>query len=112
MHWQDVFSHAKTGIGRTLSFIAAVLLLWGLAKLYEWIAERTIDPRVEDYLRNSVGPEYRPMHSGFVRDPIPRSITEISNGSRVAEWFVKGSLNRLKRSGRVVRNGDKWEISR
>jgi hypothetical protein len=79
--------------------------------MYWSIMERTADERVRDYLIDSVGPEYRPIHGNFVRDAIPRSLSEISEGSGVWKWFVKGCLNRLKRKGLVERDGDKWKIA-
>jgi len=80
--------------------------------MYEWIMERIADQRVKIYLQGSLGPEYRPMHGHFVRDPIPRSISEISRGAAVAEWRLRGCLKRLTRRDVVSQDGDKWKIVR
>ena len=77
--------------------------------MYEWIMERTADQRVKDYLRASVTDECRTQH-GPVRYPIPKSLPEISSGSRVAEWRLKGCLKRLKRKDFVSQDGDNWKI--
>jgi hypothetical protein len=78
--------------------------------MYWSIMERTADEKVRDYLLRSVGPEYRPIHGNFVRDAIPRSLAEISDGSGVWKWFVKGCLKRLRRRGVVARDGERSRI--
>jgi hypothetical protein len=49
--------------------------------MYWSIMERTADEKIRDYLIASVGPEYRPIHGNFVRDPMPRSLSEIPERS-------------------------------
>jgi hypothetical protein len=78
--------------------------------MYEWWMERTFDQKVKDYLRTSVGPEYVPIHGHPTRDPIPRSLSEISKGSGVGGWWVKGCLNRLKRKDVITQDGDRWKL--
>ena len=78
--------------------------------MYEWIMERTADQEVKRYLQGSVGDEYRPIHGFPVRDAIPRSISEISIGAKVPEWWLKGCLRRLERNDIVVRDGAGWKI--
>ena len=78
--------------------------------MYEWIMERTTDQRVKEYMRASVGPEYRPIHGHPVRDAVPRSLVEISKATGVAEWRLRGCLKRLKRKDVLVQDGDDWKV--
>jgi hypothetical protein len=81
MHWRDIWAYAQPWWVRLTIFVTAVLGVWGLVKMYWSIMERTADEKIRDYLIASVGPEYRPIHGNFVRDPMPRSLSEIPERS-------------------------------
>jgi hypothetical protein len=110
MHWREFLFHLQQWWFRITFPVGGVLGLWGLAKMYEWIMERTVDQEVKKYLQGSVGDEYKPIHGFPVRDAIPRSISEISIDAKVTEWRLKGCLRRLERKDMVVRDGEGWKI--
>ena len=110
MHWREFSFHLQQWWFRITFPVGGILGLWGLAKMYEWIMERTADQEVKRYLQGSLGEEYRPTHGFTVRDAIPRSISEISIGAKVPEWWLKGCLRRLERNDIVVRDGAGWKI--
>ena len=46
MHWRDIWPHIQLWWFRITFPFGGILGAWGLAKMYEWIMERTTDQRV------------------------------------------------------------------
>ena len=72
---------------------------------WDWYMDRFFDWKVEDYLRTSVTAQKMGIH-GPVQWAIPKSIQEISAATKMSEWFVRGSIRRLKKKKVVMEDGE------